>query len=175
MCPLQSSGRGRGRGGLNLDQTGICHRRLKFTTLFWIGKAQKVYPCSGTKSVNHTSCSGVITPFLKQNYVLYCVALDYIALYCIALHCTALHCTALHCTALHCTALHCTALHCTALHCTALHCIVSYSIVFYCIVLYCRQRSYSYFTYLIKWFYNSTLVLPSLCKRILNFLSLLSV
>ena len=32
------------QGRLNLDQTGMCHRRLKFTTLFWSGKSQKVYP-----------------------------------------------------------------------------------------------------------------------------------
>ena len=30
-------------GGLNLDQTGICEQRLKFTILFWSGKTQKVY------------------------------------------------------------------------------------------------------------------------------------
>ena len=31
-------------GEHNLDQTGMCHRRLKFITLFWSGKTQKVYP-----------------------------------------------------------------------------------------------------------------------------------
>ena len=33
------------RGGeLNFDQTGMCHRRPKFITLFWSGKTQKGYP-----------------------------------------------------------------------------------------------------------------------------------
>ena len=33
------------RGGeLNLDQTGMCHRRLKFITLFWSGKTPKGFP-----------------------------------------------------------------------------------------------------------------------------------
>ena len=33
-----------GGGELNLDQMGMCHRRLKFITLFWSGKTQKGYP-----------------------------------------------------------------------------------------------------------------------------------
>ena len=33
-----------GGGELNLDQTVMCHRRLKFITLFWSGKTQKGYP-----------------------------------------------------------------------------------------------------------------------------------
>ena len=40
QCDLIS----RGGGGLNLDQTGMCHRCLKFITLFWSGKTQKGYP-----------------------------------------------------------------------------------------------------------------------------------
>ena len=56
-------------GATNLDQTG-----LKFTTLFWSGKSQKSIPCSGTKNVNHISCSGVTTLSLKKFcFVLYCV------------------------------------------------------------------------------------------------------
>ena len=35
---------GKGPGGLNLDQMGMCHWRFKFITLFWSGKTQKVYP-----------------------------------------------------------------------------------------------------------------------------------
>ena len=31
-------------GGLNLDQTGMCHWCLKFITLFWSGKTQKGNP-----------------------------------------------------------------------------------------------------------------------------------
>ena len=48
------------RGELSLDQTGMCHRRLKFTTLFWSGKLKSI-PCSGT--------------FLKAKLciVLYCI------------------------------------------------------------------------------------------------------
>ena len=46
--------------------------------------------------------------------------------------------------------------------------------IVYCIVLYWRQRPYLCFTYLIKWFYHSTLVLPCLYKTVFNFLSLLS-
>ena len=49
------------------------------------------------------------------------------------------------------------------------------SIVLYCIVLYWRQRSCLCFTYLIKFFYHSPLVLSCLCKSVLNFLLLLSV
>ena len=60
--------------GLNLDQTGMCHRRLEFTTLFWSGKSQKAF--SGTKNVNHISCSGATTPPLWKNYVLYSVVLE---------------------------------------------------------------------------------------------------
>ena len=81
----------RGGGGeLNLDQTGMCHRRLKFITLFWSGKTQKGYPV--------------------LELPLYCIAL-----YCIVLHCIVFHCIALHCIALHCIALHCIALHCIVL------------------------------------------------------------
>ena len=106
--------------GLNLDRTGMCHRRLKFTTLFWSGKTQNIYP--------------VLEP---RNYAKSCIVL-----YCTVLYCTVLYCTALHCTALHCTALHCTALHCTALHCIALHWIASHHITLHhiescCVVLYC--------------------------------------
>ena len=32
------------RGEISLYQTGMCHRRLKFITLFWSGKTQKGYP-----------------------------------------------------------------------------------------------------------------------------------
>ena len=52
----------RGRGwGLNLDQTGMCHRHLKFITLFWSGKTQKGYPV-------------LELPLLKST-VLYCIVL----------------------------------------------------------------------------------------------------
>ena len=43
--PMRGSPGGGGGGGeLNLDHTGMCHRRLKFLTLFWSGKTQKGYP-----------------------------------------------------------------------------------------------------------------------------------
>ena len=86
---------------LNLDQTGMCHRRLKFITLF--GENPKRIPCSGVTALFN---------------VLYCIVL-----YCIALHCIALHCIALHCIALHCIALHCIALYCIVLYCIVLYCI----------------------------------------------------
>ena len=47
----------------------------------------KSIPCSGKKNVNHIYCSGVTTPSLKQNYVLYCIVLYCIVLYCIVLYC----------------------------------------------------------------------------------------
>ena len=42
-------------------------------------KNPKSIPCSGTKNVNHISCSGVTTPSLKQ--IMYCIILYYIVLY----------------------------------------------------------------------------------------------
>ena len=46
-----------------------------------------------------------------------------------------------------------------------------------CRVVSCRVVSSKtiFMLYLIKWFYHSTLVLPCLCKTVLNFLLLLSV
>ena len=41
-------------GGLSLDQTGMCHQRLKFTTLFWSGNSQKV--CPVLESLNLLYC-----------------------------------------------------------------------------------------------------------------------
>ena len=76
---------------------------------------------------------------------------------------------------LYCIVLYCIVLYCIVLYCIVLYRIVLYCIVLYCIVLYWRQRSCLCFTYLIKWFYHSPLVLSCLCKRILNFLLLLSV
>ena len=87
-------------GELNLDQTGMCHRHLKFTTLFWSGKTQKGYPV-------------LELPLL-------------IVLYCIVLYCIVLHCIALHCIALHCIALHCIVLYCIVLYCIVLYCIVDH-------------------------------------------------
>ena len=79
-------------GGLNLDQTGICHRRLKFTTLFWSGKSQKVYPV--LESLNQLYC-----------IVLYCIVLYCIVLYCIVLYCIVLYCIVLYCIVLYIYAL----------------------------------------------------------------------
>ena len=57
----------------------------------------KSMPCSGAKSVNHISCSGVTTPSLNQMYciVLYCIVLYCIVLYCIVLYCIVLYCIVL--------------------------------------------------------------------------------
>ena len=141
-------------GGLNLEKTGMYHRRLKLSALFWSGKAQKVYP--------------VLEP---RNYVSYLITVlsrpaPYrIVLYCTVLYCTVLYCTVLYCTVLYCTVLYCTVLYCTVLYCTLLYSTLLYSIVFYCTVLYCtelccivlycivlywRQRPCLCFTYLIK-------------------------
>ena len=51
-------------GELNLDQTGMCHRCLKFTTLFWSGKRQKVYAVLKPKN------------YAKLSIALYCILLD---------------------------------------------------------------------------------------------------
>ena len=40
------------RGELNLDQTGMCHWRLKFITLFWSGQTQKGYPALDLSQVS---------------------------------------------------------------------------------------------------------------------------
>ena len=53
-------------GGLSFDQTGMCHRPVKFTTLFWSGKPQN---------------------YAKLCIVLYCIVLYCIVLYCIVLCC----------------------------------------------------------------------------------------
>ena len=82
-------------GELNLDQTGMCHRRLKFSTLFWSGKTQKGYPALE------------LPLFLIYCIVLYCIVLYCIVLYCIVLYCIALHCIALHCIVLYCIVLYC--------------------------------------------------------------------
>ena len=70
-------------GALNLDQTGMCHQHLKFTTLFWSGKPKK-YTLFWSQE-------------LIQNYVLYCIVLYCIVLYCIVLHCIVLYCIVLYC------------------------------------------------------------------------------
>ena len=62
-------------GGLNLHQTGMCHQRLKFITLFWSGKTQKVYPV--------------------LELPLYCIVLYCIVLYCVVLYCIVLYCIVL--------------------------------------------------------------------------------
>ena len=66
-----------GGGELNLDQTGMCHRRLKFITLFWSGKTQKGYP---------------VLELPLFFIVLYCIVLYCIVLYCIVLYCIVLYC-----------------------------------------------------------------------------------
>ena len=72
-------------GGLNLDQTGMCHRRLKFITLFWSGKTQKRYPALELPLfVNLLYC-----------IVLYCIVLYRIVLYCIVLYCIVSYCIVL--------------------------------------------------------------------------------
>ena len=68
-----------------------------------------------------------------------------------------------------------TVFYCIVLYCIVLYCIVVFCIALYCIVLYWRQRPYLCFIYLLKSFYYSTLNLPCLCKRVINFLLLLSV
>ena len=65
-------------GELNLDQTGMCHRRLKFITLFWNGKTQKGY-------------SVLELPL----FLIYCIVLYCIVLYCIVLYCIVLYCIVL--------------------------------------------------------------------------------
>ena len=125
----QSRVRG-GRGGLNLDRSGMCHLRLKFTTLFWSGKSQKVYTVLES--------------------LLYCIVLYCIVLYCIVLYCIVLYCIVLYCIVLYCIVLYCIVLYCIVLYCIVLYCIVLYCIVLYCIVLYWRQRPNLCFTYLIK-------------------------
>ena len=69
----------------------MCHRRLKFITLFWSGKTQKGYP----------ALELLLLP------VLYCIVLYCIVLYCIVLYCIVLYCIALHCIVLYCVALYC--------------------------------------------------------------------
>ena len=66
-----------GGGKLNFDQTGMCHRRLKFITLFWSGKTQKGYPA-------------LELPLFVN--LLYCIVLYCIVLYCIVLYCIVLYC-----------------------------------------------------------------------------------
>ena len=102
----------------------MCHRRLKFTTLFRSVKSQKSIPCSGTKSVNNIYSSGVTSPSLDQ-------------MYCIVLYCIVLYCIVLYCIVLYCIVLYCIVLYCIVLYCIVLYCIVLYCIVLYCIVLYC--------------------------------------
>ena len=86
-------------GELNLDQTGMCHRRLKFITLFWSGKTQKGYPA-------------LELPL----FVLYCIVLYCIVLYCIVLYCIVLYCIVLYCIVLYCIVLYCIVSYCIVLY-----------------------------------------------------------
>ena len=67
-----------GGGGLNLDQTGMCHQHLKF-----------YHPVLEWENPKRIPCSGVTTSFLNLLYfiVLYCIVLYCIVLYCIVLYC----------------------------------------------------------------------------------------
>ena len=134
-----------------------------------------------TDVLNLSPCSGVGKPkkdtlFWSYHFfialyciVLYCIALYCIVLYCIVLYCIVLYCIVSYCIVLYCIVLYCIVLYCIVLYCIVLYCIVLYCIVLYCIVLYWRQRSCLCFTY------HSPLGLSCLCKRVLNFLLLLSV
>ena len=84
-------------GGLNLDQMGMCHQRLKFITLFWSGKTQKGHPVLEWENPKRIPCSGVTTPSLN---LLYCIVLYCIVLYCIVLYCIVLYCIVLYCIVL---------------------------------------------------------------------------
>ena len=75
-------------GELNLDQTGMCHRCLKFITLFWSGKLQK-----DTLLWSYH--------FFFKSIVLYCIVLYCIVLYCIVLYCIVLYCIVLYCIVLY--------------------------------------------------------------------------
>ena len=79
-------------GGLNLDQTGMCHWRLKFITLFWSGKPKK---------------DTLLWSYRSFLVVLYCIVLYCIVLYCIVLYCIVLYCIVLYCIVLYCIVLHC--------------------------------------------------------------------
>ena len=189
------------KGELSLSQMGMCHRRLEFTTPFWSGKTQKVYPVlePRTSIIYHVPLSKIM----------YCIVL-----YCIVLYCIVLYCMVLYCIVLYCLVLYCIVLYCIVLYCIVLYCIVSYHIVLNwielcCIVLYCIvletrtifmlylfnqmilpfhlsstmfvKKSFRFsiitisllpylcFTYLIKWFYHFTLVLPCLWKKSFRF------
>ena len=79
-----------GRWKLNFDQTGMCHRRLKFATCFGVGKPKKY------------------TMFSSQEIMLlYCIVLYCIVLYCIVLYCIVLYCIVLYCIVLYCIVLYC--------------------------------------------------------------------
>ena len=107
-------------GGLNLDQTGMCHQRLKFITLFWSGKTQKGYPGSGVTAPSCIVLYCIVLYCIVFVLYLYCICIVFVLyLYCICIVFV---------------------LYCIVLHCVAL----------YCIVLYWRQRSCLCFTYLIK-------------------------
>ena len=107
----------------------MCDWCLKFTTLFWSEKKNKNIPCSGTKNVNHKSCSGVTTPSLKQNFVLHCIALDCILFY-------SIYSILLHCILLRSILFYCILFYTILLHSILLYYILFYSIVFCCVVLY---------------------------------------
>ena len=99
---LYLGGGGWGWGGkLNLDQTGVCHWRLNFITLFWSGKTQNGYP--------------VLELPLFFN-LLYCIVLYCIVLYCIVLYCIVLYCIVLYCIVLYCIVLYCIVLYCIVLY-----------------------------------------------------------
>ena len=65
---LEKSYKRPGGEELNLDQTGMCHQRLKFITLFGSGKTQKGYPALE------------LPLFLIYCIVLYCIVLYSIVL-----------------------------------------------------------------------------------------------
>ena len=58
---------------------GMCHRPLKFTTLFWSGKTQTICPVLKLRML-------IMCPVLELPILPYCIVLHCIVLYCVVLY-----------------------------------------------------------------------------------------
>ena len=96
---MNREGGGEGGEGFNLDQTGMCHRHLKFITLFWSGKTQKVYPAVLEPRNYAKLCIEkvypVLEPIKKLCKIMYRIVSYRIVSYRIVLYC--IYCIVLYC------------------------------------------------------------------------------
>ena len=133
-----------GGGGINLHQTGMCYRFLKFyhPVLGW--ENPESMPCSRTKNLNHISCSRVTNPSWKQNYVLCCVVL------CCVVSCRVVSCRVVSCRVVSCRVVSCRVVSCRVVSCW-------------------KQRPHLRFIYFIIWLYGIPFYFCYVCAKNIKF------